>query len=154
MPEMSDEEFIEFHKMFEGWKPGWDAKRFDCWWQDSNRRPNLVSKSQLAKLLDVSLQTVDSWIRRGAPVYQKGDHGVAYQIDTAPFLEWYFARSAEMSIDEYRRYDLEQAIKARKEDERRWALIENRQMKAQMQMLIEELSSLRREVRALKRSTK
>src|SRR5260370_29457908 len=92
VPDMDDDEFIDRHRELEdAIEHNWDQKRYNCWWEDPNRKPNLISKSELAERLDVSLKTVDDLIRKGAPVYRKGDHGIAYQIDSVAFFEWYMA---------------------------------------------------------------
>ena len=49
VPDMADSEFIERRRELEAAvDTGWDQQQFDCSWQDPNRRPNLVSKSDLA----------------------------------------------------------------------------------------------------------
>jgi hypothetical protein len=177
MPQMTDQEFIAFYKDFygvldlsddefierrrqieDGFEFGWDMKKYLAYWQDPNRTPNLVSKSALAQRLDVSLKTVDDWVRRGAPVYRKGDHGVAYEIDTGAFFEWQIARTAGISIEEYRRTELEAENRRRERDAARWRLIEaeykNRKLAATMETLTAELAALRREVQSIERPPK
>ena len=154
---MEDAEFIERHRELEAAiEHNWDQKRYNCWWQDPNRKPNLVSKTYISEVMAVSLKTVDDWERKGAPIHQKGNHGIAYQIDSAAFMEWYFARESGLTIAEYREQGLEQAIRARERDEARWQLIEttheNRKLATAVRTLTKELASLRREVGALKRA--
>lgn len=77
---------------------GGDLENYDCWFQDPNYRPDLVSKSEMAELAGVSLKTIDDWIRKGAPVHRRGRNGVSYQIAVTPFLEWHRARLMGVSI--------------------------------------------------------
>src|SRR6266851_3285284 len=140
---MEDAEFIERHRELEAAiEHKWDQKRYSCWWQDPNRKPNLVSKTYIAKVMGVSLKTVDDWERRGAPIHTKGNHGIAYQIDCAAFLEWYCARESGLTIAEYREDALAQEIRAREHEEARWQLIEatheNRKLAAAVRTLKKE----------------
>src|SRR5215204_5073139 len=74
--DMPDDELIDRHRELDkAINPNWDCEKYLCWWQDPDRKPNLASKSVMAQMLNVSLKTIDDWIRKGAPVYQKGDHG-------------------------------------------------------------------------------
>jgi hypothetical protein len=75
------------------------------WWEDENRTILVYSKSEMAGCLDVSLKTVDGWIRRGAPVFEKGSNGHRYLLDVVAFVEWVRARRAGVSIYELRRHD-------------------------------------------------
>ena len=145
VPDMSDDEFITRHRELEAKVDlGWDTEKYAAAWQDPNRKPNLVSKSELAEMLDVSLSTVDSWVRKGAPVYQKGNHGIAYEIDTGAFFEWEMARARGISIDEYQQIVLAEEIRAKERDEARWAIIENRRLIGTVRTLTRELAGLRR----------
>jgi len=79
--------------------------RYYRWWEDKKRKPVVVNKSRMAELLDVSLKTIDDWVRRGAPVLVHGTNGVSYDIDTAAFIEFIRAHHARISIAELRLRD-------------------------------------------------
>jgi len=59
----------------------------------------------MAECLDVSLKTIDGWLRKGAPVFEKGSNGRRYLLDTAAFVEWVRARRAGLAIVELRSAD-------------------------------------------------
>src|SRR5690349_4049082 len=90
---------------------GWDLQKYDCWWQDPNYRPDLATKAEIAEIAEVSLKTIDDWIRKGAPVYRRGSNGIGYKIAVTPFMEWHRAREMGVSISEYRRRQLEDVRK-------------------------------------------
>ena len=75
------------------------------WWEDKSRKPFVVNKSRMAELLDVSLTSIDDWVRRGAPVLERGANGVSYKIDATAFVEFVRARRLGISVDELRRQD-------------------------------------------------
>lgn len=164
MSDMPDEEFIDFYKDAYGALDMPDdevierRRELQAAAERCRDKPNLVSKSVLAEMLGTSLKTVDDWIRKGAPVYQKGNHGVAYQIDTSAFFDWYFARAEGISMVEFRERKIKEGIEAREHDEARWRLIEaehrNRKLAATIENLKAELAALRREVQSLKRADK
>ena len=108
------------------------------WWEDRNRKPEIVNKSGMAAIFDTNLKTIDDWIRKGMPVLSKGTNGVSYSIDLTAALEWYFAHHAGCSIAEYRRW--------REEDDRK--LYEEF---APIEKLRAENTKLRKELAALKR---
>lgn len=156
--DMDDDEFIARHAELEtaaSANRNWDQQRFLCWWQDPARKPNLRSKRDVAGMLAVSLTTIDNWIRQGAPVYHSGSNGIRYEIDTPAFIEWLTARETGISIEELRRQELDEEIKARERDAARWRIVEaefrNRRLAATVETLTAELAALRREVQSLKR---
>ncbi len=57
------------------------------------------SKAACAEFFDVSLPTVEAWIRRGMPVVQRGAKGVAWQIDLLAAAQWRFAGADESGAD-------------------------------------------------------
>ncbi len=75
------------------------------WWEDESRPILVFSKSEMAECCQVSLKTVDSWIRKGAPVFQQGASGKSYQLDAVAFVEWVRAFRGGISIDELRHRD-------------------------------------------------
>ena len=57
------------------------------------------SKANCAEFFSVSLPTVESWIRKGMPVVQRGAKGVAWVIDLCAAAEWRFAAPADSETD-------------------------------------------------------
>lgn len=57
------------------------------------------SKAACAEFFDVSLPTIEAWIRRGMPVVQKGAKGVAWVIDLCAAAEWRFAGPKDSESD-------------------------------------------------------
>ena len=49
------------------------------------------SKANCAEFFCVSLPTIESWIRKGMPVVQRGAKGVAWSIDLCAAAEWRFS---------------------------------------------------------------
>ena len=147
--DMPDDEFIDRRREIEdAFDHGWDRTKYVCRWQDPNCKPYLVSKNELASLMNVSLKTIDDWERKGMPIYRRGDRGVAYQIDIGAFLQWSTARAWGVSIEEYRELELAEEVKAKVEDERRWAAIET---KHALRKLSAEVAELGREIQTLTR---
>lgn len=123
---------------------GWDIERYDCWWQDPDYRPDMLTKAEIAEVAEVSLKTIDDWIRRGAPVHCAGSNGIGYQINRAEFMEWRRARDMGLSIPQYREYQLEQ-VQKRKRAQRLCELeAENKQLKSECRALRIELKRLRK----------
>jgi Phage DNA packaging protein Nu1 len=75
------------------------------WWEGATRVILVYSKSEMAGCLGVSLKTVDSWVRQGAPVLEQGSNGRPYSLDAVAFVEWVRARRGGISIDQLRRRD-------------------------------------------------
>ena len=48
----------------------------------------IVNRAQVADVFGCSLPTVDTWVRQGCPVVQKGSRGVEWQFDTAAVAKW------------------------------------------------------------------
>lgn len=57
------------------------------------------SKANCAEFFGVSLPTVESWIRKGMPIVQRGAKGVAWVIDLCAAAEWRFAAPADSDTD-------------------------------------------------------
>lgn len=51
----------------------------------------IASKAQCAEFFDVSLPTIEAWVRKGMPVVQAGSKGVAWEIDLLEACKWRFA---------------------------------------------------------------
>src|SRR3990167_9360856 len=47
-----------------------------------------LNKSQLAEAFSVSINTIDSWVRKGCPYSGKGRNGKSYSFDIKKVLEW------------------------------------------------------------------
>ena len=47
-----------------------------------------VNRAGLAEVFDVSMPTVDSWVRGGCPVLKRGGRGQEWQFDTAAVATW------------------------------------------------------------------
>ncbi|MCK7461100.1 MAG: DUF1441 family protein [Sphingobacterium sp.] len=59
-----------------------------------------ANKAQVAQFFDISLPTVETWIRQGAPVAQRGARGVSWVIDLLALAEWRFSsRTNQGGID-------------------------------------------------------
>ena len=57
--------------------------------------PRLANKVQLASWFEVSLPTVEAWVRKGMPVSQRGSRGVAWQFDLLEVARWKFGQPVE-----------------------------------------------------------
>ena len=51
----------------------------------------ITNKSGVARFFEVTPKTVDSWIRDGMPVIQRGPRGKSWQIDLLEVARWRFA---------------------------------------------------------------
>jgi hypothetical protein len=49
---------------------------------------NTVNRAQLAKMMSVSLPTIDDWQRRGCPVAETGGKGRSYSFNVQEVIEW------------------------------------------------------------------
>lgn len=54
----------------------------------------IASKAQCAEFFDVSLPTIEAWVRKGMPVVQAGSKGIAWEIDLLEACKWRFAGQA------------------------------------------------------------
>ncbi len=59
----------------------------------------LANKAQAAEFCQVNAKTIDSWIRRGAPVVTRGGLGKAWKIDLLRLAEWRFGPGEELAVD-------------------------------------------------------
>jgi phage terminase Nu1 subunit (DNA packaging protein) len=75
------------------------------YWEDQNRIIFVYSKAEMAECMEVTLKTVDDWIRKGAPVFERGGNGKPYRLDAIAFVEWVRSYRAGISIEELRRRD-------------------------------------------------
>lgn len=49
-----------------------------------------ANKAEVAEWFNVSMATVDAWMRRGCPYVQRGGKGVSWVIDLKAVAEWYY----------------------------------------------------------------
>jgi phage terminase Nu1 subunit (DNA packaging protein) len=56
--------------------------------KNKKTRGREVNRTELAEINGVSLPTVESWVRRGCPVVQRGGRGRAWQFNTAEVRNW------------------------------------------------------------------
>ena len=124
---------------------GWDLGKYDCWWQDPNYRHDIVNKSEMAQRAEVSLTTIDAWIRQGAPIHRRGSNGIGYEISVAPFMEWHYARQQGISVNEYRRRQLQDVQRYKEQQRVRGLEFDNKKLKAELRKARSELRELRRE---------
>ena len=59
-----------------------------------------ANKAQCAAFFGISLPTVETWIRQGMPVAQKGSRGVSWVIDLADVARWRFGSQATPGDDD------------------------------------------------------
>jgi phage terminase Nu1 subunit (DNA packaging protein) len=59
-----------------------------------------ANKAELAAFFDVSLPTIESWVRRGCPVVQRGSKGVSWVFDLLQVSEWKFSGMAPQGAGE------------------------------------------------------
>lgn len=49
---------------------------------------NLVNRAALAQILGVALTTIDTWVKGGCPVVQRGGKGLEWSFSTADVIRW------------------------------------------------------------------
>ncbi len=49
-----------------------------------------ANKSQVAEFFDVSLPTVEAWIRKGCPVAERGARGISWVMDLRAVAQWLY----------------------------------------------------------------
>lgn len=55
----------------------------------------IANKAQCAAFFEVSLPTIEAWVRKGMPVVQRGAKGVSWEIDLLEVCKWRFAGQTE-----------------------------------------------------------
>lgn len=48
----------------------------------------IVNRAELADLFGVSLPTIDSWVRKGCPVVERGGRGREWQFHVSEIFNW------------------------------------------------------------------
>lgn len=54
-----------------------------------------LNRSGLAEHMDVSLPTIDRWVKDGMPVVTRGSRGVEWAFDLAEVISWYTRRQVD-----------------------------------------------------------
>jgi phage terminase Nu1 subunit (DNA packaging protein) len=62
---------------------------------EARNSPRLVNRAELASLCNVSLPTVDGWVRKGCPAIERGSKGREWRFDCAAVIDWRIARAVE-----------------------------------------------------------
>ena len=55
---------------------------------DTEESFKLVNRAELATLFEVSLPTVDAWVRKGCPVVERGGRGREWKFHFAEVFNW------------------------------------------------------------------
>ncbi len=59
----------------------------------------LANKLQVSEIFDVSVKTVDLWVRRGCPYIQRGDLRTPWIFDLLAVAEWRYTRSRGVRVE-------------------------------------------------------
>ena len=54
-----------------------------------------ANKAEMAEWFNVSVATVDAWLRRGCPYIQRGGPGKGWVFDLREVAQWYYGKSAQ-----------------------------------------------------------
>ncbi len=54
-----------------------------------------LNRAGLAQHMDVSLPTIDRWVKDGMPVVQRGSRGIEWSFDLADVISWYARRQVD-----------------------------------------------------------
>lgn len=60
-----------------------------------------VNRANLADVFGVSLPTIDSWVRAGCPLIQRGSKGVEWTFNTADVSKWLRDRAAQDASENF-----------------------------------------------------
>lgn len=60
---------------------------------DDEEVKTIVNRAELAALFEVSLPTVDSWVRKGCPVVERGGRGREWQFHVSEISNWRIERA-------------------------------------------------------------
>jgi phage terminase Nu1 subunit (DNA packaging protein) len=59
-----------------------------------------ANKAQVAQFFDITIPTLEKWVREGMPVLQRGARGVSWVLDLRAIAEWrYTSRLPEGGLD-------------------------------------------------------
>lgn len=60
----------------------------------------VTNKAGCAEFFDVTMTTIDAWIRKGMPVLQRGSNGISWEIDLLAVAQWRFTpKTADGEVD-------------------------------------------------------
>jgi DNA-binding transcriptional MerR regulator len=146
---MTDEEFLEFVEECAEFDKtcGWDTTKYLLPFQDPNYIPppeTLFSIGDIAQKLGVAEQTVDQWLKKGAPVYREGSRGVPYQLEIGAIYNWRLAQKAGITLDEQYAILLKEAEASEIRFQARLRRIQNQQLAARVETLTKQVSTLKR----------
>lgn len=68
----------------------------------SGNSDGTTNKQGCAAHFNVSLPTIDAWVRKGAPVVQRGGSGVPWQLDLSDIARWLESRGRKPSVSQRR----------------------------------------------------
>lgn len=54
----------------------------------------IANKAGCAEFFDVTMTTIDAWMRKGMPVLQRGSKGISWEIDLLAVAQWRFGVQA------------------------------------------------------------
>lgn len=54
-----------------------------------------ANKAQAAEFFDISLPTLEAWLRKGAPVVQRGSRGIGWILDLNAVARWHYESRIE-----------------------------------------------------------
>lgn len=67
---------------------------------ESIPEPRRANKAETAQFFDVTLPTLEQWIRSGCPYIQRGSKGVSWVLDLRAVAEWrYSAKTPDGGVD-------------------------------------------------------
>ncbi len=55
---------------------------------DAEKCSPIVNRAELASIFDISLPTVDAWVRKGCPVVERGGRGREWQFFVPDVFNW------------------------------------------------------------------
>ena len=58
-----------------------------------------ANKAQAAQFFDITLPTLEKWIREGAPIVQRGSKGISWVLDLRQISEWKYTSTLDGELD-------------------------------------------------------
>lgn len=65
---------------------------------DPEKGGRIVNRTDVATLCNVSLPTVDKWVRNGCPVVERGSKGREFQFDIAAVIDWRIKSAVDQAV--------------------------------------------------------
>jgi phage terminase Nu1 subunit (DNA packaging protein) len=59
---------------------------------DTEEVKTIVNRAELANLFEVSLPTIDAWVRNGCPVVERGGRGREWKFHVPEIFNWRIMR--------------------------------------------------------------